>query len=66
MWRSHFQVLLNSSTDTSKKSEVQDLVRDVSSETIDKVTAENIQNAVKDLKRRKRCGPDKVTSDHLI
>ena len=52
MWRSHFQFLLNSSTDTSKKSEVQELLRDVSGETIDRVPPEDIQDAVLYCKKK--------------
>ena len=67
MWQKHYQDLLNSSSDFTKRKEVLDALSNLSvSDTVDRLTHQEIRLAIKDLKKGKSAGPDKLSSEHLI
>ena len=67
MWQRHYQGLLNSSTDKSKKDSVLSVLHSLNdSDTMDRITPDDIKEAIKALKKGKSKGPDGISAEHLI
>jgi hypothetical protein len=67
MWQEHYYKLLNSTKDYSKKNDVLCSLRNLqSSDTVNRITATEIEEAIKMLRKGKACGHDGISSEHLI
>ena len=67
MWQEHYYKLLNSTKDFSKKHDVLSSLGNLSSsDSIERITASEIESSVKMLRKGKACGYDGISSEHLI
>jgi hypothetical protein len=66
MWKEHFQSLLNSCKDTSEKENVLEQLSDMSNNCVNRITPENVNVAIKKLKKGKSPGCDNLQSEHYI
>ena len=67
MWKTHYQGLLNSSSDMSKRSEVLCALDQYDrSDIIERITPSDVGRAIKSVKKGKTCGPDGLSGEHLV
>jgi hypothetical protein len=64
MWKDHFQTLLNSSSDISKKNSVKQRLKTVYY--IERFNANEVNEAIRTLKKNKSSGADGLNSEHYI
>ena len=66
MWRNHYSALLNSSKDISSKSYVLEQFDNVCSNDNIEVSHNEVDEAIKKLKRGKTKGKDNISSEHIL
>ena len=67
MWQQHYYGCLNSSKDYNKKQYVLHSIGNLTpSDSVQRITAEEIRCAIKAMKRGKSCGNDSINSEHLL
>ena len=64
MWHEHFNSLLNSCTDFSRKESVLNQINTVTD--VDRFNVKHVKDAIKELKKNKSPGADMVASEHYI
>ena len=65
VWKAHYEELLNSARDTTKEADVMSALEDIESDDQFRITPDDMNNAIKQLKAGKSAGLDGLMSEHL-